>query len=483
VTPERLSALKLVRVAVIGDVMVDEYVDGHVERISPEAPVPVVRSGLTRSVAGGAANAAANVAALGAHAVLVGLVGRDGPDEFARLMKSHGRVEMGGLVVDAGRRTTRKTRVLSQRQQLVRLDSEDLHPLSETVEAELCAAAAGASAECDIVILSDYGKGVLTDRTLRAAIEAAKAAGRRVVVDPKRTDFSAYRGADIVTPNRSELSRASGLPTETDAQVEQAAHKIADQFGGALLVTRSEQGMSFFDGRRPALHVPTVAREVFDVSGAGDTVVATLATALAAGFDIAEAILLANHAAGLVVAKAGTATVSFNELGDAIDLGAYAVAGPAPVLGREEAERWRNHWGRQGLTVGFTNGCFDLLHPGHVSLIRQSAAACDRLIVALNSDASVRRLKGPRRPVQSESARAEVMSALKGVALVTIFEEDTPREIIEALRPDLIVKGADYKLEDVVGADLVQARGGKVLLVDLVSGHSTTKLIAQSSRS
>ena len=482
-TPERLAALKRIRVAVIGDVMVDEYLDGHVERISPEAPVPVVRGGPTRSVAGGAANAAANVAALGAHATLVGLVGPDGPDVFGRLMKPHGRVEVGGLVVDAGRRTTRKTRVICQRQQLVRLDSEDLHPLSESVEAELCAAAAAAAAECDIVVLSDYGKGVLTDRVLRAAIGAAKAAGRRVIVDPKRPDFSAYSGADIVTPNSAELSRAAGLPTETDAQVERAAHKIADHFGGALLVTRSEQGMSFFDGHRPPLHVPTVAREVFDVSGAGDTVVATLSAALAAGFDIAEAILLANHAAGLVVAKAGTATVSFQELGDAIDLGAYSVAGPAPVLGREEAKRWRDHWARQGLTVGFTNGCFDLLHPGHVSLIRQSAAACDRLIVALNSDASVRRLKGPRRPVQSETARAEVMSALKGVALVTIFEEETPREIIEKLQPDLIVKGADYRLEDVVGADFVQARGGKVLLVNLVSGQSTSKLIEAASAS
>lgn len=480
-TPERLAALRQVRVAVIGDVMVDEYLDGHVERISPEAPVPIVRGGPTRAVAGGAANVAANIAALGAQARLVGLVGPDGPDLFARLLAPPGRVTLSGLVVDVSRRTTRKTRVVCQRQQLVRLDSEDLHPLSASVEASLCAAAVAVVADCDIVVLSDYGKGVLTDAVLRAAIDAAKRAGRQVVVDPKRVDFAAYRGADIVTPNRAELARAAGLPTATDAEVEAAAREIAKRFDGALLVTRSEQGMSFLETGRPPLHVPTVAREVFDVSGAGDTVVATLAAALAAGFDIAEAIVLANHAAGLAVAKAGTATVSFDELGDAIDLSAYAVAGPAPVLRGPEAIRWRDHWARRGLTVGFTNGCFDLLHPGHVSLIRQAAAACDRLIVALNSDASVQRLKGPNRPVQSEDARAAVMGALKGVALVTIFEEDTPREIIEALRPDLLVKGADYTVETVVGADFVQAHGGKVLLADLIAGQSTSKLIDKST--
>ena len=479
-TPERLAALKPVRVAVIGDVMVDEYLDGHVERISPEAPVPIVRGGPTRSVAGGAANVAANIAALGARTSLVGLVGPDGPDLFDRLMQPHGRVDLSGLVVDATRRTTRKTRVLCQRQQLVRLDTEDLHPLSGAVEASIRAAAAAAAADCDIVVVSDYGKGVLSDAVLSAVIAAARRAGRRVVVDPKRLDFSAYRGADIVTPNRAELSRASGLPTRTDAEVEAAAQAIAGSFGGALLVTRSEQGMSYIAAGRPPLHVPTVAREVFDVSGAGDTVVATLATALAAGFEIAEAIVLANHAAGIAVAKAGTATVTFDELSDAIDLSAYAVAGPAPVLHAAEAGRWREHWARRGLTVGFANGCFDLLHPGHVALIRQAAAACDRLIVGLNSDASVRRLKGPRRPVQSEDARAQVMAAMKGVAMVTIFEQDTPREIIEALRPDLLVKGADYQIENVVGADFVQASGGKVLLVNLIAGQSSSKLLDKS---
>jgi D-beta-D-heptose 7-phosphate kinase/D-beta-D-heptose 1-phosphate adenosyltransferase len=221
-----------------------------------------------------------------------------------------------------------------------------------------------------------------------------------------------------------------------------------------------------------------VAREVFDVSGAGDTVVATLATALAADFEISEAIALANHAAGVVVGKAGTAAISFQELLNALDLQHYGVDGQAVLVGREEAVRLRDRWAREGLTVGFANGCFDILHPGHVSLIRQAAMSCDRLIVALNSDASVKRLKGPSRPIQSEQARAEVVGAVKGVALVVLFEEDTPKALIEALHPDLLVKGADYSIEEVVGADFVQAHGGKVLLVDLVADQSTTKLLA-----
>ncbi len=365
-------------------------------------------------------------------------------------------------------------RVISNRQQIVRLDHEDLHPLSDEIEAALVAAAGRAIAESDIVVLSDYGKGLFGDRALTAIIGLAKAAGKPVVVDPKRPEFSAYRGADLVTPNRGELARASGLPVGTDAEAEAAARAAQAQFGGGLLLTRSEQGMSYFPLQGAPIHAPTAAREVFDVSGAGDTAVATLAAALAAGFDMAEAIHLANHAAGVVVGKAGTATLSLRELIEAL----HAPAEGGELVSWDEARRLRESWGRQGLTVGFANGCFDLIHPGHVALVRQAAAACDRLIVALNSDASTRRLKGPTRPAQTQEARATVMGALKGVAAVVIFEEDTPKALIEALQPDVLVKGADYRLEDVVGADVVQARGGRVLLVETVAGHSTTRLLA-----
>ncbi len=476
-TPERVRRLAGARVAVLGDVMIDEYLTGRVDRISPEAPVPVVRGVEMRAAPGGAANVAANVAALGAQVWLIGVVGAGGAAEVEALLKPFGRVQ-ALLCEDAERRTIRKMRVISNRQQIVRLDHEDEHPLSEAAESAALAAVERALAQCDVLVLSDYGKGLLSDRVLAGAIARAKAAGKRVVVDPKRPEFTAYKGADLVTPNRGELARATGMKVGADAEAEAAARTAQRQFGGALLLTRSEQGMTYYPLEGPAIHAPTVAREVFDVSGAGDTVVATLATALACGFDMTEAIALANHAAGVVVAKAGTATLSLEELIAAM----RPPRGPEPagrLLSWEEAKAQRADWAREGLSVGFANGCFDLIHPGHVALIAQAASACDRLIVALNSDASVRRLKGASRPAQDEAARACVMGALKGVAAVTIFEEDTPKEIIDALLPDVLVKGADYRIEDVVGADVVQARGGRVLLVETVAGQSTTRLLAK----
>ncbi len=319
-TPEALTRLKAARVAVIGDIMIDEYLTGQVNRISPEAPVPVVRGVELRARPGGAANTAANAAHLGASVTLVGLVGPNGIDEIEGLLRPFGRVRSDLSVSDATRRTIRKTRVISNRQQIVRLDHEDLHALSPEVEAQLCHNIVKAIHAADVVVLSDYGKGTLSDKTLRTAIDIAKSAGKRVIVDPKRTDFSAYLGADLLTPNRAELARATGLPVETNAEAEAAALKAQAAFGGAVLLTRSEQGMTYYHPGRPPLHAPTIAREVFDVSGAGDTVVATLATALAAGFEISDAIALANHAAGVVVGKAGTAAISFQELVNAFEL-------------------------------------------------------------------------------------------------------------------------------------------------------------------
>jgi D-beta-D-heptose 7-phosphate kinase/D-beta-D-heptose 1-phosphate adenosyltransferase len=476
-TPDALTRLKSARVAVIGDIMIDEYLTGQVSRISPEAPVPVVRGVELRATPGGAANTAANAANLGAAVTLVGLVGPGGIDEIAGLLKPFGHVRTDLSVSDATRCTIRKTRVISNRQQIVRLDQEDLRDLAPEVELQICGNLEEAIRAADIVVLSDYGKAVLSNKVLKAAIDIAKSQNKRVIVDPKRADFSVYRGADLLAPNRAELAHATGLPVENEAEAEAAALKAQSAFGGAVLLTRSEQGMSYYHPGRAPLHAPTVAREVFDVSGAGDTVVATLATALAADFEISEAIALANHAAGVVVGKAGTAAISFQELVNALNLQRHSGDGRADLLAREEAVRLRDRWAREGLTIGFANGCFDILHPGHISLIRQAAMSCDRLIVALNSDASVERLKGPSRPVQSEKARAEVLGAIKGVALVVVFEEDTPMALIEALRPDLLVKGADYDIDDVVGADFVQARGGRVLLVDLVPDQSTTRLL------
>ena len=329
--------------------------------------------------------------------------------------------------------------------------------------------------------MSDYGKGLLTDSILGALISAARGKGRPIIVDPKGSDYTRYRGATAITPNRRELSEASGMPAGSTDEIVAAARHIIETAGiGAVLVTRSQDGMTYVSGNpgEAPLHFDAVAREVFDVSGAGDTVVAVLAASLGRGIPVAEGIELANAAAGIVVGKMGTAVAYASELAAAFrahDLlqGEVKVASPDMIAKR--AEEWR----KQGLKVGFTNGCFDLLHPGHVSLMRQAKAACDRLIVGLNSDASVARLKGPARPVQSEAARAAVLASLASVDGIAIFGEDTPQELIEMIRPDVLVKGADYTVETVVGAEFVQSYGGKVVLAGLEDGHSTTATIAR----
>lgn len=474
-----------VRVAVIGDLMLDSYLYGDVNRISPEAPVPVLRAASEKAVAGGAANVAANLAALGLQVHVVGVCGQDATrDQLVACLATMGHVDCSRIVSRPDRRTTRKLRIIGAQQQIVRIDHEDGHPCDPDTEAETVRAARGAIDASDVVVLSDYNKGVCSDRVVRAVIDHAAAAGKRVIVDPKRRDLSVYRGASILTPNRKELTEATGLPCETDAQAAAAAERAQKACGADILLTRSEKGMSYFaaDGA-PAVHMATVAQNVFDVSGAGDTVVAVLAAATGARVPLVDGMRMANHAAGIVVSKMGTATVTREEL-----IGSLSAEHTSPAVndGRfvswEEAVALRWAWANERLTVGLANGCFDLLHPGHISLVRQAATSCDRLIMALNSDASVRRLKGPLRPVQDEQARAAVIGALKGVSAVVVFDQDTPLELIEALQPDVLVKGSDYTEDQVVGGDVVKARGGRVLLVDLAPGHSTTNLVAAAGR-
>lgn len=471
------------RVAVIGDVMLDSYMTGEVSRISPEAPVPVLRVTAERSVPGGAANVAANLATLGVRVTLVGLAGQDGArDELIHALAGFGDIDCAGVIAAPGRRTIRKLRVIGAQQQIVRVDHEDVGGCDEATEAHFLRAATDAIDAADVVILSDYGKGVCSDRVLAAAIAHARAADKPVLVDPKRTDLAAYRGATIVTPNRKELTDATGMRCESDEEALAAARAAQAQCGATILLTRSEKGISLFPPEGSPVHLATVAQDVFDVSGAGDTVVAVLAATIAAGMAVVEGMRLANHAAGIVVSKLGTACVTREELVAAM----HADAAPSDhvdggLLDLADAVALRQQWEAEKLTVGFANGCFDLLHPGHVSLIAQAAASCDRLVMALNSDASVRRLKGPSRPIQDERARAAVMGAIKGVAAVVLFEEDTPAELIQALQPDVLVKGADYRIDQVVGADVVQARGGRVVLADLSAGHSTSRLVAASA--
>jgi D-beta-D-heptose 7-phosphate kinase/D-beta-D-heptose 1-phosphate adenosyltransferase len=467
---------------VLGDLMLDSYIHGSVNRISPEAPVPVLRFVGQDETAGGAANVAFNLRALGADPVLIGIVGLDDTaDRLATLMTSRGITTE--LVASPDRPTTIKTRVLAtRRQQMLRIDREVSKPIPEEVEIRLLERVASALDAAQAIIVSDYAKGCLTDRVLAGVIGMARARGLPVLVDPKRRDFAPYSGATFIKPNLAELAESTGMDCSTDEGVAEAARYLVSRTGASILLTRSERGMSLYsvDGREEVA-LPPAAREVFDVSGAGDTVIATFALALVGAATRHQAMRLANVAAGIVVSKAGTATVSREEL--TVELAgrrARTLVPAASILGVEEARELARRWQSEGFTVGFTNGCFDLLHPGHVAILRGAAAECDRLVVGLNSDASVRRLKGDTRPVQSEAARAEVIAAIGVVDVVIIFEDDTPLELITALAPDVLVKGGDYTEDRIVGADIVKAGGGRVVRVDIVSGHSTTNLIARS---
>jgi D-beta-D-heptose 7-phosphate kinase/D-beta-D-heptose 1-phosphate adenosyltransferase len=473
-----LPALSRSSLLVVGDAMLDAFVDGAVERISPEAPVPVLRHSGDRHVAGGAANVAANIVRLGAAARLIAPVGAD--DDARRL--AHLLAEAGvafDAIADPARPTIVKTRVMSGAHQLLRVDREETRPLPPALEEAILARIEAALSRAEGLVLSDYAKGALTDRVLSGAIKAARVRGAPIFVDPKRRDFSAYAGATLITPNRGELAAATGLACDSDDNVEAAARKLNAITGAAILVTRSDKGMSFIAEGAAPIHMLTKARQVFDVSGAGDTVIAAVACCRVNGLSIEQTMRIANLAAGIVVGKAGAATVSWEEIRGADDRDLPSSMRKGALVSRKEAATIRNHWRREGLTVGFTNGCFDLLHPGHIATLRYAAGHCDRLIVGVNSDASTGRLKGSSRPIQTQQARATVLGAIHCVDLVVLFEEDTPQSLIGALRPDVLVKGADYADDEIVGADIVKAAGGRVLRAPLLDGLSTSDLIAR----
>ena len=465
------------RVLVIGDVILDRYISGSVQRLSPEAPIPVLRPASDRCTLGGAANVALNIATLGGHVILVGVIGDDvAGAEVTRLLAGTPGI-VAALVQIPQRPTTSKTRFMTGSHQLLRLDEETTAPLDQAGVAAVMQSVERQLHQADVIVLSDYAKGVLCDGVLDAVLTRARETGRLTIADPKRPDFAAYRGATVLTPNEHEVRVATRIEADQDAEADRAGRVALDATeGDAVLVTRSAKGLTLVCRDADALHLPTRAREVADVSGAGDTMVAALAVALAAGAPLLEAAMLANATAGISVGKQGTATVFRQELLDELHLHEL-VETDRKVANLEDAVEKVADWHRRGLKVGFANGCFDLIHPGHVRLLSEARAACDRLIVALNTDASVKRLKGPTRPLQNEMARATVMASMSPVDLVTLFDEDTPLEMIQALRPDVLVKGSDYTVEQVVGADLVQSWGGKVVLVTLREGHSTTGTI------
>ena len=477
-----IETLPGARAMVVGDLMLDRFVYGEVERISPEAPVPVLRVGAEESMLGGAGHVVRNLVELGAWASFVAVVGDDRTGRDLIAMVAEERSVEPDLLVERGRRSTTKMRYVTGGQQLLRADRETERAVEAATEARIADIVAAGIDGVDVLVLSDYAKGVLTPGVLEAATGAARAAGVPVVVDPKNRDFSRYRGATVLTPNRGELALAARTMAETDDELVGAARRVlADAGADHLLVTRSADGMSLVGADGSVEHFAALAREVFDVSGAGDTAVAAFAAALGRGLSPATAARIANLAGGIVVGRAGTAVATIDDLRRAHASQTFASwenkIVPADAAG-ELVRRWR----AQGRQVGFTNGCFDLVHPGHVSLLRQARSRCDRLLVALNSDRSVRLVKGEGRPLQNERSRAQVLASMADVDAVVVFDEETPLALIESLRPDLLIKGADYALDQVVGAREVQSHGGKVVLAAIEKGHSSTAMAARLAR-
>ncbi|MGH8191647.1 MAG: D-glycero-beta-D-manno-heptose 1-phosphate adenylyltransferase [Rhodanobacteraceae bacterium] len=474
-----LGRARDLNVWVVGDIMLDEYATGEVERISPEAPVPVLRVRGVEYRLGGAANVARQVAALGAHVSLAGLVGPD--DAGARILKlcDESGIDARAVRKLDDRQTSRKLRALARHQQLVRLDWEHAAPCPSAAARWMIESLERGPAP-NVVILSDYAKGALTPEFLATIAANVAQRGIRIVVDPKRPDFTAYRGASVITPNLRELEIAAGRtfdPDHADTIATSAQSLARDAGVEALVVKRGDRGMLVVSPDEPWLAIPARARAIFDTTGAGDTVVAVLATALACGATLGDAAYVANAAAGIVVGKVGTVSAEPGEIIEALSgESSRKLFERVPLVAC--VERWR----AAGNRIVFTNGCFDLLHVGHLSLLHQAARCGDKLVLAINSDASVQRLKGPGRPVVPQHERAAMLAALTCVDAVTIFDEDTPLDVLQAVRPDVLVKGQDYKVEQVIGRDVVESNGGRVVLVPLLPEKSTTALIERIAK-
>jgi D-beta-D-heptose 7-phosphate kinase / D-beta-D-heptose 1-phosphate adenosyltransferase len=475
-----LHAMTSQTVLCVGDLMLDEFVYGEVSRISPEAPTPVIVVRRTEIDVGGAGNVARNIASLGARCIFVGLIGEDEAGKALKAELARESLIESVLVCDPGRPTTRKVRFVSEHfsTHMLRADWELASPASADIEQKLIDAILPLLPRADIVLLSDYAKGALTARLIRTIIDTARKLGKRVIVDPKSPDLLIYRGATLIKPNRKEFAEATRSRADSEKSIADAAQEVMQLTDcEAILVTRSEHGMTLVTRTGEAIHLPAYPVKVRDGSGAGDTVAAALTLALAAGADWETASRMASAAAAVTVGKKGTAIVTLAELRRKFLPHAYLAAEEKIIATSDDLDAQLLEWREQGLRVGFTNGCFDILHPGHVKVLTAARGACDRLIVGLNSDASTKRLKGEGRPMQNERARAEVLAALEAVDLVVIFEEDTPLKLITRVKPSVLVKGGDYTREQVVGHEIVAAHGGEVVLVDIMPGFSTTTLV------
>jgi D-beta-D-heptose 7-phosphate kinase/D-beta-D-heptose 1-phosphate adenosyltransferase len=475
---QQLGQLKTPRILIVGDVMLDRYVSGEVSRISPEAPIPVLRATSSEEKLGGAGNVAYNLRSMEAQVELVAVIGDDGWGRRLREIFEESGIATGGLVLDSERPTSLKTRMVSGVQQMLRVDWEDPRPVSGTAHAEVLERAVALVSGCGAVILSDYGKGVLSDAVLQAVIAAARKADIPVLVDPKGTDFARYSGASLITPNRKEAEGALGRKLETLEDVADGARELIEvaQLDTAI-ITLGAEGIYYRTEAGREGREATQARAVFDVTGAGDTVVSHLALYLAAGFDVSVAVALANQAAGVVVGRFGANGVTRKELVAKIR---ESAPNAGKVLEAGDLETVLAAWRSEGKRIVFTNGCFDIIHTGHVNYLRHSRSQGDVLIVGVNSDASVSRLKGPERPVNPVGDRMEVLAAMEMVDAVISFSEDTPAKIIERVTPDVLVKGEDWADKGVVGREWVEKHGGQVVLAPMVAGRSTTSILERA---
>lgn len=458
-------------ILVIGDLMIDHYLWGGCERISPEAPVQVVDIARETTVLGGAGNVINNLVTLGSKVTVAGVIGDDENGEELQAMLQRIGAKSDGLIIQAERKTSKKSRIIASNQQILRYDRESKDPISHQSEDSLIAYVRSAVGRSDIVIISDYGKGVITEVVAQGVINAAKAAGKKVLVDPKGKDYAKYRGAYLLTPNKKEASEATGILIKDGVSLNEALLVLKNTCElECSMITLSEDGIAIHDGKMRRF--PTVAKEVYDVTGAGDTVIASLSFALASGYPIDEAAPFANHAAAVVVGKIGSATVTLDEI-DTYESSLHQSASDQHIKTQSEivsiAERLKN----EGKKVVFTNGCFDILHVGHVKYLQEAKSYGDVLILGLNSDSSVRALKGPTRPVNTEFDRAYILAALESVDYVVIFSDETPHELIKSIRPDILVKGGDYEGKTVVGAEFAK----ELRLVQFVDGKSTTATI------
>ena len=474
-----VSKFNKCKVLCIGDVMLDRFIYGKVTRISPEAPVPILKVEQECHMLGGAGNVVRNISALGAIPSLISIIGNDNAGQEVKELLEKDKVSASDIIADDRFMTGIKARYLADSQQVLRTDYENVIDMPTSMTKGIIRKIKRLIKTCNVVILSDYGKGLLNPQVTESIISAARKLNCPIIIDPKGSDYSRYKFADLVTPNRSELEDVIGNILDTEQKIVEAAKAVLKKYKlGSILVTRSQDGMSLITANGDITHLSAEALEVFDVSGAGDTVVATMATTLAAGATLPEAAALANLAAGIVVGKVGTAVAYASDIlsqmhNQSID------TKKKKLIDFEHLVEVTREWRRQGLKIGFTNGCFDLLHHGHISLLSQAKTRCDRLIVGLNSDCSVKRIKGNNRPIQNEKTRSTVLTSIELVDVVTIFDEENPLKLIMAIKPDVLIKGSDYKRSQIIGADIVKKQGGKVFLAKLEKGYSTTNTISK----